>query len=109
MEETEDSAEHETAYQMLAFGLVVFLFLAGFGVSIYAIGTFLHPQNNEQATYNLLKTALENDEIWVKGNCSFDIDKVAASEPKLQSIFWSSSPLRNVHCEIYELKIGKVK
>ena len=57
----------------------------------------------------IVKTFLENDVIWVKGNCSFDIEKISTNSLEIENIFSYSTPIQNIHCEIYELKIGKEK
>ena len=92
---------------IIAVGIFFFLVIFSGAVLLLALNEI--PLTEQEAQYRLIKTALENDEIVLKGNCHFEMDRLSWSYLSIDSLISHSSPAENVYCEINEIKIGKVK
>ncbi len=82
------------------------------GIAVVLVASAEYPANEEMATFQLIKTALENDQVNIKLDCDFDIAYIAATgvydATRLpDDMVRHSAPIRNVHCRGIEVFAGK--
>lgn len=78
---------------LVGLGILFFLIMAG----IYVLNQV--PLTEQEAQYHLIKTALENDEIVLKGNCYFEATNIDSN--------FRTGRGNRLSCSVYEIKIGK--
>lgn len=88
-------SKHEYSYRdaamVVSIGIFIFLICAGFALLTEAT----KDTSPEYAQYQLVKTALENDELWAAGSCRFGANATGHST--------------GFECDIREFKIGKAR